>query len=85
MRIKCPYCGWRSIEEFTVRGEVPPPRPAEDADTGEFVDYVYIDQNTRGRTREHWQHTGGCRMWLIVERDTVSHEIFSVIDAREVA
>ena len=31
MRIDCPHCGLRSIEEFTIRSEVKPERPGEDA------------------------------------------------------
>ena len=35
-----------------------------------------------GACAEHWHHTGyGCRQWLVVERDTVSHEIFAVTAA----
>lgn len=83
MRIDCPYCGLRSIEEFTVRGEVPKERPAADAGIAAFVDYQYHDNNPRGRNVEFWQHTGGCRAWLMVERDTVSHEIFSVSAVKE--
>jgi sarcosine oxidase subunit delta len=27
---------------------------------------------------ETWHHVNGCRMWLVVERDTMTHEIKSV-------
>jgi sarcosine oxidase subunit delta len=27
---------------------------------------------------ESWQHLHGCRLWIIVERDTCTHEILSV-------
>jgi len=83
MRIDCPHCGLRSIEEFTIRSEVPPARPDEDAGQDAFVDYVYIDRNPRGRNVEHWHHSSGCRAWLVVERDVVTHEIFSVTDVQE--
>ena len=41
---------------------------------------VLDSANPRGRTREHWQHVFGCRRFLVVERDTVSHEVYSVTD-----
>jgi sarcosine oxidase subunit delta len=31
---------------------------------------------------EYWHHGGGCRSWLVVERDTATHEIFSAMSAR---
>jgi sarcosine oxidase subunit delta len=33
--------------------------------------------------REHWHHAGGCRSWLLVERDNATHEIFAVEAARD--
>jgi len=88
MRIDCPHCGLRSIEEFTVRGEVPPARPDPDSDDpaareNDFYEYVYLVKNPRGRNTEHWHHSGGCRAWLVVDRDVVTHEIFSVTDVRD--
>ena len=26
--------------------------------------------------REYWHHGGGCRAWLVVDRDTLTHEIY---------
>ncbi len=83
MRIDCPHCGLRSNEEFTIKGEVPKARPDAEAGQDAYVDYVYIDKNTRGRNVEHWHHSGGCRAWLVVERNTITHEIYSVIDVQE--
>jgi sarcosine oxidase subunit delta len=39
------------------------------------VDYLYIRANPKGLHRERWVHAAGCGQWLVVERDTVSHEI----------
>jgi len=83
MRINCPYCGERSIEEFTYRGDASVQRPSGDADLEAFFRYVYLRANPKGRIAEHWHHSGGCHAWLVVERDTLSHEIFSVRAARE--
>ena len=48
-------------------------------DQAAWNSYVYDRPNPRGRHRELWQHLGGCRAYLVVERDTATHEIFSVI------
>ena len=40
-------------------------------------------ENPRCLHREFWQHVGGCRRWLVLERDTVTHDIASVCVARE--
>lgn len=81
--IECPHCGARPKEEFAVRGNVERQRPAPDADQETWFDYVYLRDNPMGRISEHWQHTAGCRRWLIVERDNTDHTVFSVTDAME--
>ncbi|AJY46279.1 sarcosine oxidase subunit delta [Martelella endophytica] len=80
--ISCPHCGSRPKEEFTVKGAVVK-RPEPDAGETAWMDYVYLRDNPRGRYREYWHHTSACRRWLIVTRDTVTHEIESTIDAAE--
>ncbi|MGO8572867.1 sarcosine oxidase subunit delta, partial [Rhizobium ruizarguesonis] len=37
--------------------------------------------NPRGRHNEYCHHSSGCRRWLIVERDTVTHVFHGVKDA----
>jgi sarcosine oxidase subunit delta len=32
---------------------------------------------------ETWQHTLGCRMWIVVERNTRTHDILSVRPAHD--
>ena len=75
MRIPCPYCGERDSAEFSYRGDASPSRPEPGAD--DFSDYVYLRENPAGLIREHWYHAAGCRKWLVVERDTRTHEISS--------
>jgi sarcosine oxidase subunit delta len=79
MRLTCPFCGERDAEEFSILGEVAGPRPdpaAPDAQ-GRFHAYVHLRDNPAGPQREHWYHANGCRRWLVVERDTRTHQILS--------
>ena len=80
--IKCPYCGDRPSEEFTTLGDASVAPPATD-DFEAWYDYVYLRDNVKGRMREYWHHGGGCRSWLVVERNTATHEIYSVTAARD--
>jgi sarcosine oxidase subunit delta len=43
---------------------------------------VYLRDNPAGPCRELWFHAAGCHSWLVVERDTRTHEIRSVTFAR---
>lgn len=88
--IPCPHCGVRPKEEFSIRGDASPLRPASSAGDDAWYSYVYVRDNPRGRIIEHWHHSAGCRRWLVVERDNAaSHEVYRVVDAadhaREVA
>ena len=78
LRIHCPFCGLRDHLEFEYRGDAGVERPALDNESAEaWHDYVFIRENPRGRHAEFWHHIGGCRQFVIVERDTRTHEIFS--------
>ena len=82
--IDCPHCGSRPKEEFTVKGAAIE-RPAADAPAARWLDYVYMRENAFGLHREYWHHTSGCRRWLVVERNTMTHEVKSVVDAASAA
>ena len=43
-----------------------------------FHDYVYLRDNPSGLHQELWYHGGGCRAWLVVTRNTRTHEISDV-------
>lgn len=78
MRIPCPYCGARDSREFAYLGDAAPARPSGDSRDAEAAfAYVYLRDNPAGRLRERWYHRAGCRAWLVVERDTRTHEVFS--------
>lgn len=86
MRIKCPVCGERPLEEFSYRGDAAVKRPQshETVSSEVWHEFVYIRDNPKGRHKEHWSHSGGCGAWLVVDRDTYTHEIFSVRLAKAV-
>lgn len=77
--VSCPHCGARPKEEFTIKGEALA-RPQAEAGSDVWFDYVYLRSNPRGRYQEHWHHTSGCRRWLVVTRDTATHDIESCRD-----
>ena len=83
MRIPCPFCGERESSEFTCGGDAPVPRPDAGAPEAlkNFVDAVYLRDNVAGVHDELWYHTSGCRGWLRVTRDTLTHEIRGVVFA----
>ncbi len=79
LRINCPCCGPRDHKEFAYGGDAARQRPAhDDTDIDRWSNFVFLRANPRGPHREFWQHTGGCRQWIVIERNTVSHEILSV-------
>lgn len=83
IRINCPFCGERDHAEFSYGGDASIEYPALDAPVEDWVKAVYERENIRGRQFETWHHQFGCRMWIIVERDTMTHEIHSVRPAHE--
>lgn len=85
MRINCPLCGERDRREFYYVGAaVALERPAPDAGDVVWDDYIHNRENPAGRTRDLWHHETGCSAWLVLERDTVTHEIYSVELAEDV-
>ena len=85
MRITCPHCGERDLQEFAYLGDGTRLRPdGRDAAPDTFFDYVYLRDNPAGPHRELWHHSAGCRAWLAVTRDTRTHAIRAVVPAREV-
>ena len=92
MIINHPLLGPRDAQEFTYLGDAAllnrpdglafaTPDAAQDA----FHDYLYLRDNPAGAHRELWYHEQGDRSWLVVTRNTVTHEILTVELARDVA
>ncbi len=78
LRIRCPFCGLRDYSEFSYGSDASVVYPNLDAGEDEWHEAVFMRENVRGLQSETWHHVNGCRMWLIVERDTLTHEIVSV-------
>jgi sarcosine oxidase subunit delta len=92
MIINHPLLGPRDAQEFVYLGDAslmhrpdgmahPDATAAQDA----FHDYLYLRDNPAGAHRELWYHEQGDRSWLVVTRNTVTHEITAVELARDVA
>jgi heterotetrameric sarcosine oxidase delta subunit len=88
MLIPHPILGPRDAQEFVILGDASlinrPDWTAADA-LDRFSDYQYLRDNPAGTHRELWYHEGGDRSWLVVTRDTVTHEIIKVELASTVA
>ena len=89
--IPCPYCGPRAQTEFDYRGDASVLRP-EQHDSGadataeaaqQWLDHIYLRDNTRGEHLEWWQHSSGCRAWIKVQRNTATHQILGAWRATE--
>lgn len=88
MIINHPLLGPRDAAEFTYFGDAALiDRPDWQSQTAakEFYDYGYLRDNPAGWHRELWFHEAGDRSWLVVTRNTLTHEISDVELARDVA
>jgi sarcosine oxidase subunit delta len=88
MMIPHPLLGLRDAREFVYLGDAAlidrPDGMAEGAEAV-FHDWLYLRDNPAGLHRELWFHEHGDRSWLVVTRDTVTHEIVGAELARDVA
>ncbi len=88
MIIDHPLLGPRDSDEFTYLGDASlldrPDGLGEDA-AARFAEYVYMRDNPAGLHRELWFHAAGDLSWLVVTRNTATHEIIAVELASDVA
>ena len=88
MIIPHPILGPRDAQEFTYLGDARlidrPDEQAPEAMTA-FYDYAYLRDDPAGPHRELWYHEYGDQSWLVVTRNTVTHEILKVELASDVA
>jgi len=94
MLIPHPLLGLRDASEFTYLGDASlMERPVvtdvtemgSDAMLDAFHEYQHLRANPAGVHRELWFHEQGDRSWLVVTRNTVTHEIVNCELARDVA
>ena len=74
--------------EFVYLGDaslIDRPDPTADDAAEAFYEYGYLRDNPAGEHQELWYHEQGDRSWLVVTRNTVTHEITKVEIAREIA
>ena len=78
MRLTCPLCGDRDRREFYYYGaEDYLHRPQPDAPLADWDNYLHLRDNPAGVTRDLWHHEAGCAQWLVVTRNTVTHEVLA--------
>ena len=87
MIINHPILGPRDAQEFVYLGDAAlidrPDGMVEGIEA--FHAYAYLRDNPAGEHRELWYHEQGDRSWLVVTRNTVTHEITGIELARDVA
>ena len=85
--IQCPWCGPRDESEFTYGGEAHIVRPEDPSalSDADWADYLFMRKNPKGRHREQWSHSAGCRRWFYAQRDTETYEITAVYRVGEAA
>lgn len=77
IRITCPHCGERTLEEYVYGEMFDVPADITDPVSRE-VDRSFMHNNEEGPVREAWFHLYGCRRWVVVRRDTTTDEILEV-------
>lgn len=75
------------MEEFTFLGDASVQRPSSNdpSTMDQWFDYVYLRDNPRGKFDEYAHHSGGCRAWLVLSRNTETHEVYGTVTARDYA
>lgn len=67
----CPFCGPRSLEEFSFHKTLPNVE-------GGIFEQTFQRHSDPTSSEEHWQHRYGCRAWLYVRRNPSSGEVLEV-------
>ena len=75
--IPCPHCGPRAQAEFLYERTLDS-LVSLDASPEAAMRALFTRDNPRGPSDELWRHSYGCRAWLVVRRDRVTHQIASV-------
>ena len=81
MIIPHPYLGPRDSCEFVYKGDASllfRPEREDPVDYDTFHNYLYLRNNPAGEHKELWYHEYGDRSWLVITRNTETHEILKV-------
>jgi heterotetrameric sarcosine oxidase delta subunit len=75
--IPCPCCGARDQTEFVYGGDAAARRPADPSALSDedWSAFLHLRANPAGEHDELWQHAQGCRRWIGVRRNTLTHAI----------
>lgn len=78
--LTCPWCGPRDETEYDYGGQAHVPYPADPSalSDAEWAEYLFYRDNPSGPYAERWAHSGGCRKWFNVLRDTRTYEVYAV-------
>jgi len=88
MIIQHPLLGPRDAQEFVYLGDaslIDRPDGMQEEIQNSFFEYLYQRTNPAGEHQELWFHEQGDRSWLVVTRNTLTHEITNVELAKNVA
>jgi len=88
MLIDHPLLGPRDASEFVYLGDaslIQRPDANRENAAELFYEYLHLRDNNAGAHRELWYHEQGDRSWLVVTRNTLTHEITGVELARDIA
>ena len=76
MRMPCPTCGDRDRRELYYVGDAQIiNRLSTEASEDIWNDYLHNRDNPAGVTKDLWYHEYGCSSWLVVTRNTTTHEV----------
>lgn len=74
LRLDCPNCGERPLEEFLYGEILGVPDSLKDPDARD-LDRAFMHDNVEGPVTERWFHAFGCRRWMTTRRDTRTDEV----------
>ena len=78
MIINHPLLGPRDASEFTYLGDASLLVRPNSNNINAYHDYIHLRDNPDGLIRELWFHEQGDRSWLVVTRNTATHNITEV-------
>lgn len=77
MKLPCPLCGSRDRREFYYMGtDDYLDRPTDQSSIDDLDAHLFLRTNPAGKTRDLWYHEQGCGAWMIVTRNTITHEVY---------